>query len=657
MSYIHPQPDFIPLKASSASNSKGIVGKIANVLKIKNSPSKPDGDNDLSKHSLNLNPSTPVLTEKSSLRYLYDNSSFSSISLSSAPSLSGAGNPVLSLYPGTAHVPNNQSKFWIIEEEDENIIDSNLSNTSGDILDSNIQNRSYNSSPSHFLRSSSQLHNQNNGIASILNNNNSNLSGIVMSSTTTNISATASNANRDYHSYCYGADKTKNNIRQDLRGFSPIHFAQLNNNTNVGLASILPSGSRSLTSTPVHSSTTTKNNGVTAFRSLSPVRGQLTDKGGTHPYIIRNQEFGPAIHFSDKNIFGGNNSRSSTPVNQTLAENIVQTLDIFNPMVKTSNNIVKGKGKGTLHPHPKIPVPASSSHKAQQQPSSSSAHSNVQENSDYSNIGLFYKSPAEKVPLNIKNYMLNIINNYMKGMHVDLKKKDAGIHQYNTNININMKNLFQTIIDYLNDEIDLYHRNKNIITRHWRNDVKQACNFDDYDMKWVNWLLSFERLKNREKVEKIKSVMEEVSENRIKELMQIMEENHKKELEDSNKVYEQKIKEIEQLKENTINILDDELKKIRNQIELTGQEHYEKIKKIENDKKVLMERFNDEIEENKRRFNKEIEVMNKEYKSKLEDLRSQIENYKSQLEELEKERDVLNEQIHELSKEKEEYEM
>jgi len=407
---------------------------------------KKNKDN-LSKHSLNLTNNPPVINEKSSLRYLDDNSSFSSISLSSAPSLSGT-NPVLSLYPGTTHTPNNQSKFWVIEEEDENIIDKTS-------MDSNLQKCSFNSTPSQFLRSSSsQQQNQNNGIASILNNGNSNLSGIVMSSTTTNMSVGASTANRDYHSYCYGADKTKNNIRQDFRNFSPIHFNQLNNNNNnIGLASILPSGSRSLSSTPVHSSSINPKNApaninVNAFRSFSPVRGQPTDKGGTHPYIIRNQEFGPAVHFTDKNIFGGVNSRSSTPINQTLSENIVQTQDVYNNMGKAQSTPMKGKG--TLHNHPKIPNSSESTPNLKT-PQQKQSHS--MENPDFSNIGVFYKSSAEKVPVNIKNYMLNIINNYMKGMHIDPKKKDTNLNQYNANININMKNLFQTIIDYLNDEI------------------------------------------------------------------------------------------------------------------------------------------------------------------------------------------------------------
>eukprot|EP00833_Pecoramyces_ruminatium_P001486 jgi/Orpsp1_1/1175518/evm.model.c7180000054190.1 len=122
-------------------------------------------------------------------------------------------------------------------------------------------------------------------------------------------------------------------------------------------------------------------------------------------------------------------------------------------------------------------------------------------------------------------------------------------------------------------------------------------------------------------------------------------------------MYENKIKEIEQLKENTLQILEGELKKVRNQLEISGQQHYEKIKKIQDDKKILIKRFNDEIEENKKRFDKEIEVINKEYKFELVDLRTQIENYKVQLEELEVERDQLNEKIKELMKEKEEYEM
>jgi len=371
-----------------------------------------------------------------------DNSSFSSISLSSA-SLSGIQNPALNLYPSRTQSPNRQGKFWIIEEEDENL------NNFDDLLDSNIQNRSFSSVPSHFISSSSSYHPQTGGgIASILNNNyNGNLSGIVMSSSTTNISASASSANRDYHSYCFGVDKTKNTIRQDFRGFSPIHFNHINSNvnTNAGLASILPSGSRSLTSTPIHNTPLNNKNpiNVNAYRSLSPVRGQPTDKGGTHPYIIRNQEFGPSVHFSDKNIFNNKNGnpsgRSATPLNQPIPEN----QDLFNPFMKNTSNTpstnARAKYKGDLHNHSKIPTST--------QPSNNGAN--------FSNIGVFYKSSSEKIPLNIKNYMLNIINNCMNEMHIDPKKKDTSdINSSNNNYSyINMSNLFQTVIDYLNDEI------------------------------------------------------------------------------------------------------------------------------------------------------------------------------------------------------------
>jgi len=370
--------------------------------------------------------------------------------------MSGTQNPALSLYPGAAYSPNKRSKFWVIEEEDENVIEENL-NPTENLLDSNILNSSFNSNPSQFTHSSSpqpqpqQYQPQNGGIASILNSNN-NLSGIVMSSST-NVSTTSS-VNKDHQSNNYNYSTNNHKIKTDIpedvvRGLSPLHFNQINSNANIGLASILSNGTRSLTTTPTNNKNF--NNNLSSYRSFSPLRGQLNDKGGTHPNIIRNQELISAIHFSDKNNSGLLNSRSSTPINQTISENIIQSQDIFNPFIKDAltTPLANGKNKGSLHNHPKL---STSNENLKNNTTQTASQPAISEN-DFLNIGVFYKSSAEKVPINIKNYMLNIINNYMKGMHIDPKKNNTDINQFNNNININMKNLFQTIIDYLNDEI------------------------------------------------------------------------------------------------------------------------------------------------------------------------------------------------------------